>query len=56
MQDTIEELIRWLGYFTLRVSTLGRYRGGASSDRLPEGGVGLAVVVGLLGLAYALTS
>ncbi len=55
MQDVIEELIRWVGYSTLRAFTLGRYRGGAPSDRLSEGGVGFAVVVGLFGLAYALT-
>lgn len=56
MQDTIEEVIRLLGYLTLRVVTLGRYRGGRSSDRLPEGAIGFAVVAGLFWLTYALTS
>jgi len=54
MQDIIEELIRWLGYAILRFVTFGRYRGGTQDDRLPEGAVGLCVVVGLVYLTYAL--
>jgi hypothetical protein len=54
MQDIIEEAIRWLGYASLRLATLGAYRGGTLDDRLPEGAVGLGVVAGLMYLAYAL--
>ena len=44
MQELIEEAIRWLGYVVLRLVTVGRYVGGSSSDRLPEGAVGLVVI------------
>ena len=44
MQDIIEELIRWLGYFGLRAVTIGRYSGGTEKDRLVEGASGLALI------------
>ena len=46
MQHIIEDVVRWLGFGVLWLVTLGRYRGGGHSDRLPEGAVGLAVIVG----------
>lgn len=54
MQDIIEELIRWVGYVALRVVTFGRYRGGGRDDRLPEGAVGLGVLVAVTYVSYAL--
>ena len=45
MQDIIEELIRGIGYVALRVVTFLRYRGGRQRDRLPEGAIGLGIVV-----------
>jgi hypothetical protein len=56
MQDIIEEVIRWIGYAALRAVTLGRYRGGALDDRLPEGAVGLGVLAVLGCLMYAVRS
>jgi len=56
MQDLIEELIRVIGHLALRVFTLGRYRGGVPSDRLPEGAIGLAVLAAVFYFAYALMS
>ena len=44
MQELIEEAIRWVGYLSLRVITLGRYVGGGSKDRLSEGAIGFALV------------
>ena len=44
MQDLIEEAIRWVGYLSLRVITLGRYVGGGSEDRLSEGAIGFALI------------
>ncbi len=44
MQDLIEEAIRWVGYFSLRAITFGRYVGGGSKDRLSEGAIGLALI------------
>ena len=56
MQSVIEELIRGVGYVTLRLITLGRYRSKSTDDRLPEGAIGLALLVLLAYLTYALTS
>lgn len=53
MQDIIEELLRLVGYATLKIGTLGRYRGGDQHGRLPEGAIGLGVLVGLGYLSYA---
>lgn len=44
MQEIIEELVRWLGYFGLRAVTIGRYSGGTDNDRLVEGASGLAII------------
>ena len=44
MQDLIEVLVRWLGYFTLRVITLGGYTGGTDRDVLVEGASGLVLI------------
>lgn len=53
MQIIIEEAVRWVGYATLRVVSLGRYRGGTEDDRFAEGAVGFFVVVGIAYIAYA---
>ena len=45
MQELIEEIIRGVGYLTLKLVTLGRYSGGSSGDRLREGALGLVLVV-----------
>ena len=47
MQHIIEGVVRWFGFGVLWLITLGRYRGGGHADRLSEGAVGLAVIVGL---------
>ena len=52
MQDVIEELIRGIGYFALRLVTLGRYRGGCDS-RLAEGAIGFGLVVVAAYLIYS---
>lgn len=52
MQDLIEEMIRGVGYLSLRVVTLGRYRGGSDS-RLAEGAIGFGLVVVAAYLVYA---
>jgi hypothetical protein len=44
MQDLVEELIRGIGYFALRLVTFGRYRGGGETDRLFEGALGFGIV------------
>ncbi len=44
MQALIEETIRLVGCVVLRALSLGRYRGGKESDRLAEGGLGLATL------------
>jgi len=44
MQELIAELVRWLGYFTLRVITLGGYTGGTDRDVLVEGASGLVLI------------
>ena len=46
MQHIVEALVRWIGFGVLRTITLGRYRGGRPTDDLPEGAIGLAVIVG----------
>lgn len=51
MQGLIEELIRGIGYASLWLVTLGRYRGGGEGNRLPEGAIGFAIV---LAVAYAM--
>lgn len=56
MQGVVEELLRWLGYAALRVLTFGRYRGGAEEDRLGEGAIGLAIVLLIAYIAYAVNS
>jgi hypothetical protein len=52
MQDVIEELIRGVGYFALRLVTFGRYRGGRDS-RLAEGAIGFALVCAVSYVIYA---
>ena len=52
MQDFIEEMIRGVGYLSLRVVTLGRYRG-AGDSRLAEGAIGFGLVVVAAYLIYA---
>ena len=44
MQEIIEEVIRGIGYLSLKLVTRGRYAGGGSGDRLREGAFGLALV------------
>lgn len=51
MQSIVEELVRWVGYAVLRTVTLGTYRGGTEDDRLPEGAVGLGVLIAVVGVA-----
>ena len=40
----IEEVIRGIGYLSLKFVTLGRYAGGSSGDRLREVALGLALI------------
>ena len=44
MEILIEEAIRWVGYLSLRVITLGRYVSVGSNDRLIEGALGLGLI------------
>jgi hypothetical protein len=44
MQEIVGELVRWLGYFGLRLVTIGGYSGGTDNDRLVEGASGLAFI------------
>ena len=53
MQELIEELIRGIGYGALRLVTLGRYKGGRDADRLAEGAIGFALVLGAALIIYA---
>jgi hypothetical protein len=53
MQVVIEEIVRWIGFGILRVVTLGRYRGGRPGDELPEGAIGLALIIGTTFLVLA---
>ena len=41
MQSLIEDVIRWFGYYALRLVTWGRYSGGREGDRLAEGAIGV---------------
>jgi hypothetical protein len=52
MQDLIEGTIRWFGYGALKLTTLGIYRGGRPQDEVPEGAVGLGIIIGSTYLAY----
>jgi hypothetical protein len=52
MQSIIEELIRGVGYFALRLVTFGRYRSGEDS-RLAEGAIGFGLVIVAAFLIYA---
>ena len=54
MQEVIEEVVRWLGWGALRIATLGRYRGGTDQDRLPEGAIGLGIVIAAAYVFYLL--
>ena len=56
MQGVIEELVRWFGYAALRVLTFGRYRGGTEEDRVAEGAIGLAIVLLIAYVVYAVSS
>ena len=56
MQDLIQEIIRGIGYLTLKLVTLGRYASGGSGDYLREGALGLVVVAVGFYLAYTLGS
>ena len=51
MQILIEELIRGIGYLTLKAVTLGRYRS-RSGDSLLEGALGLVLVAFAVYVAY----
>ena len=53
MQELIEESIRGIGYGALRLITLGRYKGGRDADRLAEGAIGFALVLGAAWRVYA---
>ena len=44
MQEILHELVRGLGYVTLRVVTGGRYAGGTSGDEVLEGALGLSLL------------
>ena len=54
MQDVIEEVVRWLGWSALKIVSLGRYHGGADQDRLPEGAIGLGIVIAAAYVFYVL--
>ena len=54
MQDVVEEAVRWLGWGALKIVTFGRYRGGADRDRLPEGALGLGIVIAAAYAFYVL--
>ena len=54
MQELIEEVIRGIGYLTLKLATLGRYAGGSNGDRLREGALGLVLVALGFYIAYSL--
>ena len=56
MQELLAELVRWLGYLVLRMITLGRYVGGKTSDEIPEGAFGLAVIVAVTFVVYTLAA
>jgi hypothetical protein len=44
MECLVDEVIRGIGYLTLKLVTLGRYAGGGSGDRLREGALGLVLI------------
>jgi hypothetical protein len=54
MQAIIEELIRGVGYFALRLVTLGRYRSRGES-RLAEGAIGFGIVCGIAYVMVAIS-
>ncbi len=47
---TIEDGIRVVGLFVLKILTFGRYRSAGSSTLLVEGGVGLLTIAAVLAL------
>ncbi len=55
MQQIVEEVDRWFGFGVPKILTLGRYRGGGRSDELPEGAIGLAVIIATPYVVYAVT-
>jgi hypothetical protein len=52
MEALLEELIRGVGYLSLKVVTLGRYAGGSAGDRLREIALGLVLVAVGFYVAY----
>jgi hypothetical protein len=54
MQELIGDLIRGLGYLTLKIITLGRYRSRGHAE-VAEGAIGLAVIAGAMWLGYAIS-
>jgi hypothetical protein len=49
----IEEVIRGLGWASLKTLTGGRYKSAGSSAELFEGTLGLLVVAGIFGAMYS---
>ena len=54
MQSLIEDVIRWFGYYALRLVTWGRYSGGREGDRLAEGAIGFGILTATTYAAYIL--
>ena len=52
MEVVIEEVIRGIGYLTLKVVTVGRYSGGSAGDHLREVALGLGLVAFVAYVAY----
>ena len=56
MQEILHELVRGLGYVTLRVVTGGRYAGGASGDEVLEAALGLSLCALITYVAVSVSS
>jgi hypothetical protein len=56
VQAVIEDIVRGIGWGALRLVTLGRYAGGTQKDRLSEGALGFALVLGAMYAVYAMTA
>jgi hypothetical protein len=52
----IEDIVRGIGWGALRLVTLRRYAGGTEQDRLSEGALGFALVLGAMYAVYAMTA
>ena len=56
MQAVIEDIVRGIAWAALRLVTLGRHAGGTQQDRLSEGALGFALVLGAMYAVYAMTA